>query len=422
MRTVDEMLVQSPQTWSAHPQAGAPAGTPPPAAIAEPHAADEIGALVAHADEQGWRVAVQTTGRGVRQTGPLDGTLLIRMGALDGATLDAPAEVVRAEGGALWTDVSRVAAPAGLTALAVTTASIGVAGSVLAGGVGWLSRRHGLAAESVRAIELVTADGRLVRADADHERDLFWALRGGGGGLGVVTAVELGAIAPRELHAGTLAWPGAHAADVLHAWRDWTEDAPREASSIARLAGGDVRVEMVLLGVREIAGPLLDPLRALAPATDTFGPAAPSALETLHEDILRGRPVHYDHLLLEELPAEAIDVLLDVAGPEAGSPLLDLELRQLGGALNERSRDGGALGALDAGYLLVVAADHATASVAGDLVEALSPWAAGHIFPSFAGGAEVVYVADARRRLAAVKALYDPEDRFVSALAAPVTT
>jgi FAD/FMN-containing dehydrogenase len=389
--------------------------------VADPRSADEVCALVDHARAHDRRIAVQTTGRGVRQTAPLDGTLLIRSTGLGGVTLDAPAEVVRAGGGALWTDVSRVAAPAGLAAPAVTTASIGVAGSVLAGGVGWLSRRHGLAAEHVRAIEIVTADGRLVRADPDRERDLFWALRGGGGGLGVVTAVELALIAPRELHAGTLVWPGARAADVLHAWRDWTEQAPREASSIVRLAAGEVRIETVLLGVREVAVPLVAPLRALAPSTDTFGPAAPSALDSLHEDILAGRPVHYDHLLLDELPAEAVDALLEVAEPGAGLPLLDVELRQLGGALNERSRDAGALGALDAGYLMVVASDPETASVAEELVDALSPWAAGHIFPGFAGSAEDVFVPDVRRRLTAVKALYDPEDRFVSPLVTAVT-
>ena len=208
MRTLGEILVAVDDAYAVHPQGGGPADGGRPVAVGLPESVDEVCALVDHARTEGLRVAVHTTGRGVRQTGPLEDTLLIRTSGLTGATLDAPAAVVRAAGGCMWSDVSRVAAPAGLAALAVTTASIGVAGSVLAGGVGWLSRRHGLSAESVRAVELVTADGRVARADADHERDLFWALRGGGGGLGVVIAVELAVIAPGELHAGTLAWPG----------------------------------------------------------------------------------------------------------------------------------------------------------------------------------------------------------------------
>jgi len=422
MRSVEEILAPAERAYAAHPQADVPAGARGPAAVGLPESADEVCALVDHARAEGLRVAVHTTGRGVRQTGPLDDTLLIRTAGLAGAWLDAPAEVVRAAGGSLWSDVSRVAAPAGLAAPAVTTPSVGVAGSVLAGGVGWLGRRHGLASESLSAVELVTGDDRLLRADAEHERDLFWALRGGGGGLGVVTAVELRVVATGAMHAGLLAWPGARAADVLHAWREWTYAAPREATSIARLVGGRSEpaayLEAVVLAGAGDAAALLQPLRALAPERDTFAPCAPAALDTLHFDVLGERPVYYDHLLLDELPGEALDAFLEVAGPDARFPILDVELRHLGGALNDRARDCGALGALDAGYLLVVAADPAAAPIARDVVDAMSPWAAGHIFPSFAdeGTSRTdVFRSETLPRLAAVKALYDPEDRFLSA-------
>ncbi|HEY8582712.1 MAG TPA: FAD-binding protein, partial [Capillimicrobium sp.] len=417
------ILLSDGEAFRAHPQAGLDPRQRP-AAIAVPRSVDEVRAVIEHAGERGWRVAVHTTGRGVRQTGPLDETLLVRTDRLAGAALDAPLGRVRVGGGARWAEVSAAAAPAGLAALSIPTPGVGVAGTVLAGGVGWLGRRHGLASESLLAAELVTADGALLRADEERERDLWWALRGGGGGLGVVTALELAVVDPGPLHAGVLSWPAARAAEVLHAWRAWTATVPREVTSLARLVGGGdplpaVHVEAVLLAAPAAADALLAPLRELGPATDTFRAAGPEALDALHFDVLGDRPVHYDHLLLDQLPAEALDDFLDAAGPAAGVPLLDVELRHLGGALDERAKACGALGALDAGYLLVVAAAPDRASVAQEVVEALSPWAAGHIFLSFAGDAAAgadVFVSDALRRLRAVKALYDPADRFVSPL------
>jgi FAD/FMN-containing dehydrogenase len=420
MRSLESILLRDGGAFPAHPQAGPIALVDRPAAIALPRTADEVRAVVEHAGRQGWRIAVHTTGRGVRQTGPLADTLLVRTSDLDGVRLDAPAKIARVGGGARWSDVSAVSAPAGLAPVAVTTPTVGVAGTVLAGGTGWLSRRFGLACEWLRAIELVTGDGRLVRADADHERDLFWALRGGGGGLGVVTAMELGLLAPTPLQAGFLGWPGTRAEEVLHAWREWTTALPREVTSIARMVGGDheprVYVEAVALLDPRAADALLAPLRALRPEDDTFAPTGPAALDTLHFDVLGDRPAYYDHLMLDDLPAEALDALLETAGPGAGFPLLDVELRHLGGALNDRTRGVGALGSLDAEYGIVVAADPGAQTGAREACEAVSPWAAGHIFVSFLGQSSVtddVFTSDALRRLQAVKALYDPDDRFV---------
>jgi FAD/FMN-containing dehydrogenase len=420
MRTLDSIILREGAEFRPHPQAGPGVPTDQPVAIAVPRTADEVRAVVAHAAERDWRVAVHTTGRGVRQTGSLQETLLVRTGELDAVRLDAPARVARLGGGARWLDVSRAAAPAGLAAVSITTPTVGVAGTILAGGTGWLGRRHGLACESVRAVELVTGDGDLLRADANRERDLFWALRGGGGGLGVITALELALVAPATLQAGHLGWPGARAEEVLHAWREWTATLPREVTSIARLIGGDheprVYVEAVALLEAAVSGALLAPLRALGPEEDTFAAVGPAALDTLHFDVLGERPVYYDHLMLDDLPAEALDAFLELAGPGAGFPLLDVELRQLGGALNDRTRQSGALGSLDAEYGIVVAADPAAAATARELCDAVSPWAAGHIFVSFLGQSSVtddVFTTDALRRLQAVKALYDPSDRFL---------
>jgi FAD/FMN-containing dehydrogenase len=391
--------------------------------VVVPESVAAVQRIVRRARSSGARIAIETTGGGVRQSAPADGTLRLRTRALDAVAVDCAARIARVGGGALWSDLSRVAAPAGLAAPAVTTSTLGIAGGVLTGGIGWLARRHGMAGEALRAVELVTADGRLLRADADHERELFWALRGGGGGLGVITAMELALVAVGPLQAGVLSWPVTDAGRVLEAWRAWTQDAPREASTLVRVAGAGprtgVHVEAVVLADESTAAAILAPLRALGPHRDDVAPAAPAILDTLHFEVPGTRTAYYDHLLLAELPPEALEAFAAAALPGVGDPLLELELRQLGGALNERARHGGALGALDAEYGAIVAVTPAAHAFAADVMDAVSPWAAGHLFLSFAGepvDGETVFLADAVRRLEAVKALYDPEDRFFSPL------
>src|SRR6185436_19824474 len=123
----------------------------------------------------------------------------------------------------------------GLAALHGSTPDVSVAGYALGGGVGWYGRRHGLAANSVLAIELVTADGELRRVDRDNEPDLFWALRGGGGSFGLVTALEFQLYPVAEVYAGVLFFPWERSAEVLHAWREWTATAPDEVTSVGRI-------------------------------------------------------------------------------------------------------------------------------------------------------------------------------------------
>ena len=139
-----------------------------------------------------------------------------------GVEIDAEARRARVAAGALWLEVTEPASEHGLAPLAGSSPDVGVVGYALGGGVSWLARKHGLAANSVLAIEIVTADGRLRRVDADHDPDLFWALRGGGGSFGVVTAMEIALYPVPELYAGAMWWPWERAAEVMHAWREWT--------------------------------------------------------------------------------------------------------------------------------------------------------------------------------------------------------
>src|SRR5260370_769138 len=149
--------------------------------------------------------------------------------------MDRAPRTARAEAGALGRDGTVPAGGHGLAALAGTSPNVGVTGYTLGGGMGWLARRYGLAANSVTAADIVTPDGRLRRADADHEPDLFWAVRGGGGSVGVVTALEMRLYPVRELYAGALFFPIQRAAEVLHAWRAWTGTVPDEITSLGRI-------------------------------------------------------------------------------------------------------------------------------------------------------------------------------------------
>ena len=335
-----------------------------PAAIALPRSAGEVQAVVTAARAQGLRIAAQSGGHGACPLGPLDDTLLVRTTGLRGVTVDPVARLARVGAGDEWRDVSVAAARHGLAALAGTAPDVGVVGSTLGGGVGWLARKHGLASNAVTAAEVVLADGRLVRCDARHDADLFWALRGGGGSFGIVTALEFGLVPLPEVYGGVLMWPWERAAEILHAWRRWTATAPDEVTSIGRilqapalphvpepLRGRSVAlVELAFVGSERDAPQLLAPLRALSPEIDTCRLMPPDALQDIHNDPPQPVPGISDTALLDGLPEAAVDAFVAAAGARSGSPLVSAEIRHLGGALAIAPTGAGATPSIDAPY------------------------------------------------------------------------
>ena len=230
-----------------------------------------------------------------------------------------------------------------------------MAGYTLGGGISFLGRKYGLAANNVPAIELVTADGRLVRADREHEPDLFWALRGGGGSFGVVTALEFGLFPLTHAYAGVLWYPIERGAEVLHAWRELTRSGPPdELTTVGRFLNlppipqipepvrgkSFVIVEAYHVGDPAQADELLAPLRALGPVNDTIATVPMPALSHLHMDPEEPVPGPATGCMLGRLPAEA-DRRLRPRPPAPGAafPLLSAELRHLGGELG-RARPG----------------------------------------------------------------------------------
>jgi hypothetical protein len=410
-----------------------------PVAVVFPESAEDVGAVVDLARAFGLRVAAQGTGHNAAPLGQLDDTVLVKTKRMRAIEIDPETRIARLDAGVRSLELVEAAARHGLSPLPGSSPDVGVVGYTLGGGFSWFSRKHGLAANSVHAIELVTADGRLVRADREHEPDLFWALRGGGGTFGVVTALELQLVEVSEVHAGILWWPIEREHEVLHAWAELTRDEPPdELTTVGRylrlpplpdipepLRGKSfVVVEAIHLGEPGQADELLAPLRALGPVMDTVGTVSTPALSHMHMDPEHPVPGKGDGMLLQALPPEAIDALVRTAGAAASSPLVSLELRQLGGELGRARPENGAFAAVDAGYALyavgIAPTPDAASAVATHLelvAEAMSPWAADRMYLNFSEtrrDPRTLWADEAYDRLRRIKVAIDPTDLFRS--------
>src|SRR5574338_1439409 len=198
-----------------------------PAAVAYPAFPHEVATVVQAAATAGLRVAPQGTGHGAPPlSGHLADAVLLRTSAMTELRVDAARRTARVGAGVLWGDVVERAGRVDLATLHTSSPSVGVVGSSLGGGLSWYARAHGLQCSAITAVELVLADGTLVRATDTQDSALLWAARGGGGGFGVVTALEFDVLPVATAHAGMLAWDWRHAERVLTGWAEWAADAP----------------------------------------------------------------------------------------------------------------------------------------------------------------------------------------------------
>ncbi|TQJ48438.1 FAD-binding oxidoreductase [Phycicoccus sp. SLBN-51] len=414
-----------------------------PAAVAYPHSAAEAAELVVAAARAGLRVAPQSTGHaaGPLAESSLEDVVIVRTSELNGVTIDPEARTVRAEGGVLWQQVVEAAAPHGLAALHGSSPDVAVAGYALGGGVGWYARKLGLATNSVLALEVVTADGQVRRVSAEStatDADLFWALRGGGGNFGLVTAVELRLFPIADAYAGMLLWDRQHADTVVREWARWSGSAPDEVTTSLRvmsfppmpelpdfLRGRQlVIIDGAVLADDATAAELLGPLRALSPEMDTFGRVPAAALSRLHMDPEGPTPAVSGSLTLAGLPEEAVEAFLAEVGHGSTSSLLFAELRQLGGALGRDADGAGALPRLDAAYAGFFVGIAATPEMAAQgladaarLEAALQPWAGGRTYLNFTEttvDASTAFDGDTWTRLRQVRAAVDPEGVFLA--------
>jgi FAD/FMN-containing dehydrogenase len=404
-----------------------------PVAVVEAESVADILATVGAAARAGLRVAPQSTGHNAQPLGSLEDTILLRTNRMRGVSIDAERMSARVEAGAIWADMVGPAAEHGLAALAGSSPSVGVVGYTLGGGIGWLARSHGLASNSVTAIEVVDAGGRIRRVDAEHDADLFWALRGGGGAMAIVTAMEFRLYPLTEVFAGALMWPIDRAADVVEAWRQWVRDVPASVTSLSRvlryppipdlppfLRGRSfVSIELAIQEEAAVAEQMLYALRALQPEIDTAAITPASQLGMLHGDPPTPVPAFGEAVLLAELSADCVEAFVESATDDAATPLLSIEMRHLGGELNPGRGEGGALAALD-GEALVFAvgitptpeARAAVTAAAGRMIGAMERWGSRRQFANFAEqpcDAERLF-GESVEQLRRVKAAYDPTD------------
>ncbi len=411
---------------------------PQPSAVAFVERGDDIAAVVRFAAENGLRVSGQGTGHGAAALGSLEDTILVKTERMRGVEVDSGALTARVEAGVLSVELAEAAQAHGLSSLPGSSPDVGVTGFHLGGGLSWFGRQYGFACNRLRAIELVTADGEARTVDAENEPDLFWALRGGGGDFAIVTALHINLIPVTEAYAGAFLWPAAVGADAVRIYRDWAAAVGENVTSVVRfLTPPDVpdvpeplrntpllTIDGACIGSREEGEAAFAPLLEIGePMMSTFDQVPPAALCRIHMDPEQPVPGLGHHTVLRELPDEAIDVFVSLAGPDSGTPLLLTELRQMGGAMSRPDENGGALTHLDAGWAMLGIGMPMTPELGqaingqlDRLKEELSPWGADGGYFNFAErpcDADAILPPEVCSRLAEVKRKWDPDGRIV---------
>jgi FAD/FMN-containing dehydrogenase len=326
-----------------------------PVAVAFAESADDVANVVSFASRNDLKVAGQGTGHGAVALGPLDDTILLKTERMRGVQVDADSQTATVEAGVLAEEVAAAAQPEGMCSMPGSSPNVGVVGFSLGGGLSWLGRRYGWACNRVNAIDVVTADGEQRRIDSENEPELFWALRGGGGGYAIVTGLHISLIPIAELYAGALVLPGEVGADAVRAWRDWAASVSDDVTSIVRFLHLPpipevpeplrdrplLTIDAACIGGQEDGEATIGPLRELGePVMDTFGQIPAEGLSRIHMDPEPPVPGLGHHELLAELPDDAIDAFVGAGGPESNSPLLLAEIRQLGAPSRGPTRAG----------------------------------------------------------------------------------
>ena len=427
----------SDSDWDEARQAWNLAADQQPSAVALVQSADDVAKVVKFARENDLKVAGQGTGHGAVPLGSLEDAILVKTVRMRDVTIEG--EKARVEAGALAEDVADAAVKDGRCSMPGTSPNVGITGFTLGGGLSWLGRKYGWACNRVSAIELVTADGEARTVDAGSEPDLFWALRGGGGGYAIVTALHLELLPVAEAYAGGLLFPSELGAEGVRRYRDWAASAPEEAATMIRflnlppipdvpepLRGQSLlAIAGAFLGTREEGEKVFAPLREIGePVMDTFTQMPAPGLTRIAMDPEPPVPGLGHHRVINELSDEAIDAFVETAGPDSGSPLLLAELRHLGGALARPAENGGALDKLDGefvmlgiGMLMDPAMREPIEGQLDKLSGAMEPWAADGGYFNYAERASdvrAILPAATCDRLSQVKRSWDPEGRILA--------
>jgi len=403
-----------------------------PALIARCASVADVQATLAFARAQALPVAVRGGGHSASGLSASEGGVVIDLRQMNQVEIDPEARTARAGGGTTWGQFDAATAAHGLATTGGVISTTGIGGLTLGGGIGWLMRKHGLACDNLVAAEVVTADGQVFTASADDNPDLFWALRGGGGNFGVVTAFTFCLHPLTEVTGGKVVHPADRATDLLRFYRQATSEASDDLTLFAGLmtSPDGLPISALVLahqGEADAAEAELVPIRAFGPPlADQVARVPYTAHQSmLDEGFPSGLQVYWKAHFLTGLDDAAIDILVDHFG-RITSPLSAILLEQVGGAVGRVGEDETAFSYRSTPYNLAVIArwtDPAEAdrhiAWARGVFDAMTPYSQG-VYVNYLGTGDTpdrvrsAYGADTYDRLAAIKATYDPDNVFAA--------
>ena len=410
-----------------------------PRIVAACVAVDDVVAAVGFARERALPVAVRAGGHSVAGLSLCDDGVVLDLRPMASIDVDPERRVARIGGGAIWADVDRATQAHGLAATGGRVSTTGVAGLTLGGGSGWLERKHGLACDNLIAAELVTWDGRVVRAGEHENADLLWALRGGGGSFGVVTALELllHPVGP-EIHGGLALFGADRAAEVMRAFRDLMNGAPDELSlayaaftapaddeDVPEHLRGNPAVAILGMWAGDVADGerALAPVRALEPDADWFATTPYADFQCSVDD----PPGHRNWWTAEnvvDLPDMAIDTLVE-RSKELPAGASQLFVVAWGGALARVGADHSPHAGREARFIVHPlmlwedpADDERCIALGRAFREDVRRWSIGAAYPNFLGAEGDARMRSAfgesADRVAEIKAAWDPHGVFTT--------
>ena len=382
-------------------------------------------------------VAVRSGGHSVAGQSTNDDGLVIDVRPMKAVEIDPTARRARVGGGCTWAEFDAAAQEFGLATTGGRVSTTGVSGLTLGGGSGWLERQYGLSCDNLVAVELVTADGREIRADHSQHHDLLWASKGGGGNFGVVTAMEF------ELHpvgpmiiGGLMAWNALGGPEVSRVFRDWADDAPEElGTGLVMLTGPPeefipphlrgqplIAIAVCWSGDEAAGTAVVQVMRDLSPEVDLVGQMPYAALQSMIDDP-PGFRQYWSADYHASFPDDALDLFLD-AGAHRASPMTQHLLLPWGGALGRVDPDATPLNQRAARWVSHpfatwedAADDEANIAWVRDYRRRNAPFTTGGVYLNFIGdeGDERIQAAfgvEKYERLAQIKAEYDPGNVF----------
>jgi hypothetical protein len=403
--------------------------------------AADVAAAVGFAAKHGLTVTVQATGHGAAT--PITSGMLITTSRLDSSKLDPATRVASIGAGSRWLPVVTAGAQHGLAPICGSSPNVGAIGYTLGGGIGPLGRTFGFSSDYIRGFDVVTADGQIRRADPSQNPDLFWALRGGKGGLGVVTSMDFELVPLKTLYGGGLFYAVEHIETALRAWVDWTKQVPDTVNSSvalirfppldaipAPLRGRTLlHLRYAFIGDATEGARHLAPLRGAAPVyIDGIAEMKADAVGTIHNDPPGPLPAWVRGMLLKPIDQDFVTTVINTVGPKVQVPLVAVEIRHLGGAFARVPAGGDAVGGRRSAYtfnLVGAPVPDLFATVlprlADNVTRAIEGWVSPETNVNFAipflsaQQYASCWPTDARDRLEKIRAQYDPARLFTFA-------